>query len=412
MTIPFPSRPVVALALMCSALQTMWCGPVIEDFEDQSRWKGTSERVKIANASPAAVGDGALQVTLPGMAYMNLYYSMPPLENRDWDRYGGVSFWVKGDGGDQFGCLALCGRKYTWGYCHAAYFPLKTTEWTQYTFAWDDFVPESAVRPIGTRGALPPSGIQYLRLGDRWTISHNNRKIPQYTFCIDQIELIEDVGGSAHVPRIRALAEVLDSLKAGTAVHIVCMGDSVTAGTGLHNPDEERYADRMQQQLRTWLGRDSITVESRAVGGASGQNLRAWVARDFAGEPPDLVTIMVGYNDKSAGTSCEFFGYSLSDYVDRIARQTGGRSAILLIPTLPGRRHRFVMMDDYADRVRAVAAQRGLPVCGVQEKFKALGRDGMERLFADLAHPNAEGHRLIADTLCRFLLTQAGVPVP
>lgn len=396
-----------ALILSAHAL----AGPVIEDFEDQSRWKASSDRVRIENAA-AAVGDGALKVTLPGMAYMRMFNTMPPLENTEWDRYEGVSFWIRGDGSDLFGCLALCGGSYSWGYCHAVYFPLKSEKWTQYTFTWDDFVPEGTTGPIGSLGALPPSGIQYLRLGDRWTIYHNNQKIPRHSYCIDHLQMVETIATDRSVPAIRPFAETLASLKSGRPLHIVCIGDSITAGTALQNRDEQRYATLMQQQLRSRLERDNISVESRAVGGASGPNLRAWVPRDFVGTPPDLVTIMYGYNDKSQGASREWFCASLNDYIDRIARKTGGKTAMLLIPTIPGRRHRFVMMDDYADCVRAVAAKRNLPVCDVQKAFKELGREGVEPYFADLAHPNTEGHKLIADTLCRFLLTEARIPAP
>jgi lysophospholipase L1-like esterase len=89
--------------------------------------------------------------------------------------------------------------------------------------------------------------------------------------------------------------------------------------------------------------------------------------------------------------------------VDRIARQTDGATAVLLMTPIPGRGPRFVMMDDYAEGVRALAPRRGLPLCDVHKVFKALGRDGLDAYFADQAHPNPRGHVLLAQQLADML---------
>lgn len=41
--------------------------------------------------------------------------------------------------------------------------------------------------------------------------------------------------------------------------------------------------------------------------------------------------------------------------------------------------------------------------------FKSLGASEIERLFADQAHPNAEGHQLIAKTLLDHVKGEAGI---
>ncbi|MBN1673912.1 MAG: CIA30 family protein [Kiritimatiellae bacterium] len=404
-------RAVVAMLVSVLPVCSCLAQAVIEDFEHLDAWKVDKSKAKIAAATPAAVGESAIQVTFPGMAYRRLYKS-PPLENADWDSYEGISFYARGDGSDLYGCLALGGRSWQSGHVYVYYFPLRHTDWRPYTIAWDDLVPESDVLPIGRLGALPPSGIQHVRLGSRWQIGHNNARIPPHTYSVDHIALAKKVPRDRAVPAPRPFAEVAARLKSGAALHVVCMGDSITAGTSLKDKDASRYATQTQNTLRQWLKRDNITVESRAVGGAKGWDLRAWVHRDFEGEPPDLVTVLFGYNDKSAALAVEGFRRSLNDYIDRVARKTGGKTAILLLPTIPGKRHRFVMMDDYAECVREVAARRGLAMCDVQKVFKALGREGVENYFADMAHPNEAGHQLMADTLARFLMNAAGIAIP
>lgn len=385
-------------------------GPVVlQDFENLAGWTATSGAA-FKPAESAAVGGGAIRVTLPRTVHKQI--SRRPIEgSAAWDSYEGISFWVKGDGSDLFGSLAV-GPRPSGSYTYVYYFPLRDTEWHKVTVAWADLVPEGQYYPISALGALPPSGIRAVRFGSRWTIYHNNAKIPKHEYCIDHIQLEANVQKPGLAPELRPFSEVLDLLKGGKKLHIVCMGDSITAGTSLADKDRERYATRLEAILREWLGSDKITCESRAVGGAKLTDARAWVPRDFVGEPPDLVTTLYGYNDKSGSHIKPYFKDSLSDYIDRIARKTGGKTAVLLMATIPGTGERFVMMDDFADAVRETARERGLACFDLQKTLKAIGRDKVQDYFADQAHPNAEGHQLIADAIATFLVRSAGIATP
>ncbi|NOZ21141.1 MAG: hypothetical protein GXP25_08630 [Planctomycetes bacterium] len=404
------ARVLIAYFVLAGLTQAGADPVVLEDFETLAGWQARAKSAAFKQADSAAVGKGAIRVTLPGMVFKQL--SKRPLEgSAAWDRYEGLSFWVKGDGSDLFGSVAI-GPRPAGYYSYVCYFPLKNTEWHKVTVAWEDLVPEGQYDPIGTYGALPPSGITAVRFGSRWRIYFNNAKMPKHTYCIDQIQIEEKVEKPGPVPKPRPFSEVVDLLKAKKKVHIVCMGDSITAGTGLADRDKERYAVRMQELLREWLGYDDIICESRAVGGARLTDARAWTPRDFVGEPPDLVTILYGYNDKSSAYTKDYFKRSLNDYIDRIARKTQGKTAILPLATIPGTGPRFVMMDDYADAVRETAKERGLACFDLQKVFKAIGRDKIESYFHDQAHPNAEGHQIIADAIVTFLVKSAGITTP
>ena len=380
---------------------------VLEDFESLAGWKATPQTAAFKKADSAAVGAGAIHVTLPRMVYKQI--SRGAIEgSAAWDRYEGLSFWVKGDGSDLFGSLAV-GPRHSGAYDYVCYFALKDTTWHKVTASWADLVPEGQYYPIGTPGALPPSGIKALRFGSRWSIYHNNAKIPQHDYCVDQIQIEERVPKPRPTPKLRPFSDVLSLLKDKKPVHIVCMGDSITAGTSLADKDRERYAVRMQCLLREWLGNEKIVCESRAVGGAKLTDARAWAPRDFVGAAPDLVTMLYGYNDKSGSYLKAYYKDSVKDYLDRIARQTGGKAAVLLLATIPGTGPRFVMMDDFADAVRETASERGVACFDLQKVFKAIGRAKVEDYFADQAHPNAEGHQLIADAIAEFLVKSAGI---
>lgn len=390
---------VVGLALLC--LTQCWAGEMLCDFENLEGWKVAQPPAAFEKAPDAHQGTGAIKVTMPGQVVATIRATYPPA---DWDKCAGVSFWAKGDGSTQWGSLALGGTGSNYGYMYVYFFPLSSTEWRQYTVPWRDWIAESPVAGIGQPGSLPPSGIQTLRLGTRWNITHNNAKIPAHSYAVDDVELVDSVPPPAPPHKPRPLAEVVAKLRDHQPVRIICMGDSITAGTSLKAADTERYAVVLQAKLRQALGYDQITCESRAVGGARLSDARAWVARDFLGEAPDLVTTLYGYNDKSGQWPAPQFAASLEDYIQRVADATGGQAAIVPLVTIPGAGPRYTMLDDFAQVVRDESAKLGLSCCDLAERFKLLGREGLLADMADMAHPNAEGHVLMAQTITDWLV--------
>jgi lysophospholipase L1-like esterase len=375
----------------------------VETFDTAEGWD-SQDGARVQVAENARVGSGALAFDLPGMCVKKLKPIAPRVPDVLDEGYAGVSFWVKGDGSDNYGTVVLCGQHPQWfPFKYATSFPLRDTEWHRIVVPWYDWIPEDPVFAVGEPGGAAPSNFQYLRVGNKWKITHNNAKLPPFHFSMDHMQLETEVPAVEPPPALPALGDVCARLAAREPVRIVCMGDSITAGTSLANPDEERYAQVLERLLRERLGYEGVTVESRAVGGAQGNDLRLWVQRDFEATPPDVVTVMYGYNDKTWAYPSDYYGYVLADYVDRIARQTDGSTAVLLMTPIPGRGPRFVMMDDYAEAVRAVAAKRGLALCDVHEVFKALGRTSLNAYFADQAHPNARGQVLLAETLANVL---------
>jgi lysophospholipase L1-like esterase len=379
---------------------------VLDECDSVSGWQVGKAPAAVEAVAEAAHGAGALRITLPGEVTRLLAKAYVP-EAAPWDRSQGLSFWIKGDGSDQFGCLAVTGV-----YTFVVYFPLKDTAWRQVTVPWADFIPESQVDPIGTPGGMPPSGITGLRLGSRWTIGHNNQPLPAISFCVDRIMIEDRVSPAAPPSAPRPWREVLAQLKARQPVRIQCMGDSITAGTGLPDRDRQRYAVLTQDLLQRWLGYTEVTCASRAVGGARSVDARAWVPRDFVDAAPDLVTLWIGYNDKSNAYTRAFFKASVNDYLDRICRATGGRTAILLFATGPGCGPRFVMLDDYAEAIREISRERGLPLFDIHRLLQEIGRERLGEFFADMANPNEAGHRFIAEALCEYLVREAGIDTP
>jgi lysophospholipase L1-like esterase len=375
----------------------------LETFDSVEGWERQGARVE--PAPEAAVGAGAATFFLPGFITKKIASPKPIDPDAMDEGYAGISFWVKGDGSDQFGTLVLCGMHPQWfPFKYACSFPLKDTTWKQYKFRWDELVPEDATYSIGTPGGAPPSNIGYIKVGSKWNTTHNNAQMPKFSFDLDHLQLEADLPAAAPVPALQKVETVRARLAAKKPVSILCLGDSITAGTSLRNADKERYAQVLEGMLRERCGYDDISVVSRAVGGAQGNDLRLWTHRDFTGIEPDLVIVMFGYNDKSWGYPAGYYGAIIKDYADRIARQTSGKAALLLMPPIPGRGPRYIMMDDYADATRRAGRENNIEICDIHAVFKAFGRAGLNEYMADDAHPNAKGHATMAETIAALLV--------
>jgi lysophospholipase L1-like esterase len=410
-------RITLLCALMvCVGACAQQTGFVVEDFEDlvaieaRDGITATPETTRqaaaaYAAAEDAAVGEGALEAKLGGKVIVTLDPELTAAAEA-WDACNGVSFWVRGDGSENYGCVAIGGAGSNYGYTYNVYFPLADTTWHRLTYHFEELVPEGPVYPIGSPGMLPPSGMGQITLGTRWYLVWRNERMPAYSFAIDHVELLTGVPAPAPAPRPRDVAEVLRAMKGRQPVRVYCMGDSITAGTGLADKYSEMYAVLLQGMLRERLGYDEVYVESRAVGGAKLNDARAWVVRDFAGDAPDLVTLAYGYNDKSGQQPVSYYRYALSDYVDRVARQTAGATAICPITTLPGGGPRFVMLDDFAQAVREVCQERGLACIDLAAQIKPMGREGWGAYLGDMAHPNAEGHRWLAKAIADWIMAR------
>lgn len=391
---------VVAALLACA---TAWAQPyLIEDFSDPEAC--AARNIQVWREAEYAFEDGAVTFRNPegkGATVLIPLDAETLAANEAWDGSNGISFRVRGDGSDNWGRVAFGNR----AHMYELYFPLANDEWHEVRVHFDELVGAVAVRDIGTLGMLPPSGIRNIQLGDRWYLHWNNSPMPEHSFAIDDLTLIADAPEPAPAPVPRPLEDVLQKLRDREPVSIQCMGDSITAGTGLPDRDTQRYAVLLGQKLRERLGYDQIECYSRAVGGARITDARFWAPRDFDGVQPDLVTIAYGYNDKSGAYPADFFSWAMNDYIDRIARLTDGQAAICPITTLPGGSHRFVMMDDYAQVIRDLAdARENVTAIDLAAEIKPMGRQAWMQYLGDMAHPNVDGHEWLAETLADWIM--------
>ena len=182
------------------------------------------------------------------------------------------------------------------------------------------------------------------------------------------------------------------SVAAGEGV-IVAFGDSLTAGFGVAH--EEAYPGRLEERLR----RDGYAyrvVNAGVSGDTTAGALRRidWILK----RRPDVVIVALGANDGLRGQSIPAMQDNLGAIVTRF-RSTGARVL------LAGMRMPPNYGDEYARQFAAafptVARRTGVPLV----PFLLDGVAAVARLnLPDAIHPNAQGHRVIAEHLWPFLV--------
>ncbi len=210
---------------------------------------------------------------------------------------------------------------------------------------------------------------------------------------------------------------------ASPVFRIVAFGDSTTAPRGTLSV----YADLLQRELP---GRGiPAEVINAGVGGHTTANARARFQSDVLDRRPDLVILQFGINDAAVDVwreppatqsrvPLEAYLANLGFFIDAIRNQ-GGR-VILMTPNAlrwtPSLKTMYgkppyrsededgfgVPMLPYVEQLRRLATERAVPLVDVHAAFEAYGRQP-EQAVADLLldgmHPNAQGHRLVADLL-------------
>lgn len=354
-------------------------------------------------AKIAKTAQGAM-ITQPGMISSNVRVPLSRIQRREWiKKYNGIAFRIKGNGSTDYGTIALQLQSNTFMW----YFPLKNKNWVEYRVHFKDL----SVYNGGAASILPGPGnitinaLDKVRFGDRWTITHNNARRQKMTYEVSDIRLISNAKVRLETGKYKAASfdALKKKLRSGKKVSILCLGDSITAGSAVRNADKNRYASQVNHLLQNKYKKKNASCYSLAVGGANSYDVSCWVYRDFE-KIPDLVSLMIGYNDRTNGLHKEAYRDLLELWIKRVAAKTKGKSAILLITPIPGRYGRYLSQDGYAQVVRETAKKYSLPCLDMNKIFKAIPQDQFDSYFADGAHPNVKGHTLYAQKYAEFLM--------
>jgi lysophospholipase L1-like esterase len=195
-----------------------------------------------------------------------------------------------------------------------------------------------------------------------------------------------------------------------TRTKFMAFGDSITVGwTSAENPNPpppyilstlttESYPSVLQSLLAARYTTQSITVINEGFGGQRAQDALGRASAAFNGQRPDVVLIMMGYNDLGVGEAgIEPGARAVNDLVKE-ARFRGARVMLATLTPPPVGVNRGIgalTIARFNDRLRDIARGETIPLVDVHAAWLS---DPNRYNSADGRHPNALGYRLIAET--------------
>lgn len=190
-----------------------------------------------------------------------------------------------------------------------------------------------------------------------------------------------------------SLLRAADSAPART---ILFFGDSLTAGYGLDDPATESYPARIGEKLKATAPAWKIFNAGLSGETTSGGLRRIdWVLR----QPVDVFVLALGGNDGLRGIGLPVTKANLEAIIGKVRAKYPKAVIVLAGMKMP------VSMGGYAADFEAVFA--GLASADktlVSLPFLLEGVGGVAALNqADAIHPNAEGHRKVADHVWKTL---------
>ena len=312
--------------------------------------------------------------------------------------YNGIAFEVKGDGSNEWGAVTIGETSMVSG---RWYFPLKNKEWHEVRVSFADMAP-AGDHTLGLPAKMPAGRIASLTFGDRWKIAWCNAKRPAFSYEVRNFRLLDDAKVACCTKNVktRPLADVVKDMKAGKKVLVTCFGDSITAGTGLRS-NEKRYAVLLDGMLKKEFNNNNISVGCVAIGGAHTYDSIGWLDRDLTKGNPDVATMLIGYNNRSGAQSVEMYRAQLEMWIERLQARTGNKTAVILIPSIPGV-PRWDAQDDMAKMTYQVAKKYNCTVCSIEKVIKNIGaKEYQAKYLKDAVHPNQAGHILFANELVK-----------
>lgn len=185
---------------------------------------------------------------------------------------------------------------------------------------------------------------------------------------------------------------------------IVCLGDSVT-GVYYHTGGRRAYPEMLEVAIQRAIPQAKVRVINAGISGHTTTDGLARLDRDVLQHQPDLVTISFGLNDMTR-LSEEQYRQNLETLV---ARCRAAQARVVLctpnsVITTSGRP--LEKLKRYCDLIHSTAQSLNLPVCdqfAAGEALRASDAWAFRCTLSDEIHPNMDGHKRMAEELCRTI---------
>ncbi len=189
---------------------------------------------------------------------------------------------------------------------------------------------------------------------------------------------------------------------------IVCLGDSVT-GVYYHTGGRRAYPEMLEVAIKQAIPKANIKVINAGISGHSTNNGIERLEGDVLKHKPDLVTISFGLNDMTR-LSEDQYRKNLETLV--ASCHAANAQVVLCTPnsviTTGGRP--IEKLKRYCDVIHATAKSLKLVVCdqfAAGESLRVKDAWAFRCTLSDEIHPNMDGHKLMAEELCRTITGKA-----
>ena len=211
------------------------------------------------------------------------------------------------------------------------------------------------------------------------------------------------------------------------------LGDSITAGAWLNSPND-KYTVLLCEKLgatennygisATRIARQTKPSEDRSFD-------RDFLSRmDGLDETADFTFVFGGTNDYghgdapmgSAEDKTPYTFYGAMNIMTEYLVGKFGRNRLCYILPLPrfdeDNRHgghscktsEANTLEEYREAIRKISGKYGVDVFDLSDMFPRPKAQAADELTADGLHPNAKGHKLIADRLYEYLTKKLNLP--
>lgn len=176
---------------------------------------------------------------------------------------------------------------------------------------------------------------------------------------------------------------------------ILFFGDSLTAGYGLST--EEAFPALLEKEFRV-RKIDCLVINGGLSGETSAGGLSRidWMLR----QPIDVFVLELGANDGLRGLPPEQTEKNLQAIIDKVKKKNPAVKIVLAGMLVPPN-----MGKDYSDKFKTIYPALAKKNQAVLIPFLLEGVAGIEKLNqADGIHPTAEGHKLVAKHIGKYIL--------
>ena len=178
--------------------------------------------------------------------------------------------------------------------------------------------------------------------------------------------------------------------------HIVILGDSLSAGFGVE--PEQAYPSLIQTRLKK-TGREHIKITNASISGSTTAGALSRL-KWFLRVEPDMLILALGANDGLRGLSINQMEQNLSACIE-LAREKQIKIILAGMKIPPNYGHEYTRA--FEQTFENLSKKYDLALIPFLLKDVA-GRSDLNQ--ADGIHPNADGHKIIAQTVLETILEQ------